>query len=175
MSHTPVIDCAPLRLVPFADQHLSAAYVGWLNDGITMRYSEQRHRVHTAQSCRAYVASAAAAGNMLWAIEVPQEGNRHIGNISASYDRNNGLADIGIMIGAQGCQGKGFGATAWGAVLAWLETDASLRKITGGCLAPNTAMVRIMQGAGMTPDGTRPQHYVVEGEAVDIVYFAVQV
>lgn len=174
MSAAPVLDCHPLRLAPFAAHHLSDAYVGWLNDRTIMRYSEQRHRDHTAASCAAYVAGVAAAGNMLWAIEVPEERNRHIGNISVTYDRNNALADIGIVIGADGCQGKGYGATAWGAVLEWLKTDTSLRKITGGCLAPNAAMVRIMQGAGMIPDGTRQQHYVVDGEAVDIVYFAVR-
>ena len=170
----PVLNRPPLRLAPFSGHHLSDAYVGWLNDRTVMRYSEQRHRDHTADSCRAYVASVAAAGNMLWAIEVPDEGDRHIGNISVTYDRNNRLADIGILIGAQGCQGKGYGATAWGAVLDWLKTDANLRKITGGCIALNHAMVRIMQRTGMTPDGSRPQHYVVDGDVVDIVYFGVQ-
>ena len=140
-----------------------------------MRYSEQRHRDHTAASCAAYVAGVAAAGNMLWAIEVPEEHNRHIGNISVTYDRNNALADIGIVIGADGCQGKGYGTTAWGAVLEWLKTDPALRKITGGCLAPNAAMVRIMKEAGMQLDGTRPRHYIVNGEEVDIVYFAVRI
>ncbi len=174
MRATPVLASGPLRLVPFAAPHLSAAYVSWLNDHNVMRYSEQRHRDHTVESCAAYVASMVAAGNSLWAIEVPAEGDRHIGNITASYDRNNGLADIGIVVGADGCQGKGYGATAWDAVLDWLKTDTTLRKITGGCLAPNVAMVRIMKGAGMQPDGLRPKHYVVEGKAVDVVYFAVR-
>lgn len=174
MRVTPILEGPPLRLVPFAAHHLSAAYVGWLNDRTVMHYSEQRHRTHTVQSCATYVASMAAAGNHLWAIEVPADGDRHIGNITAGYDRNNMLADIGIVIGADGCQGKGYGVTAWGAVLDWLKTDTTLRKITGGCLAPNAAMVRIMQGVGMQPDGTRPQHYIVDGAAVDVVYFAVR-
>lgn len=174
MSRAPVLDCPPLRLVPFAPHHLSDHYVAWLNDHTIMRFSEQRHFHHTAASCAAYLADVEKARNHLWAIEVPDEGGRHIGNISVTYDRNNGLADIGILIGAHGCRGKGYGATAWSVVLEWLKTRTSLRKITGGCLAPNKAMVRIMRGAGMIPDGTRRQHYVMDGEAVDIVYFAVR-
>lgn len=170
----PVLECPPLRLVPFAKHHLSSAYVGWLNDRTIMRYSEQRHRDHTADSCNAYVTSIATAGNILWAIEVPDECARHIGNISVNYDRNNGLADISILIGADGCQGKGYGKIAWGAVLGWLKTDVNLRKITGGCLAPNTAMKRIMQSTGMLSDGTRPKHYILDGDMVDIVYFAMR-
>jgi RimJ/RimL family protein N-acetyltransferase len=169
---TPVLHSATLRLVPFSLQHLSDDYVSWLNDEAVTFYSEQRHRNHTIDCCAAYIARTTAAGHSVWAIEVVDKGYSHIGNITASYDRNNAIADIGILIGAQGCQGRGYGATAWGAVLDWLKTDPSLRKITGGCMTSNSAMVRIMQGAGMVPDGVRPQHYLLEGEPVDLVYYA---
>lgn len=168
----PLLEAAPLRLVPFSDEHLSEDYIGWLNDPDVVRFSEQRHRRHTRKSCEAYIQACARAGNPLWAIEDCSAGNQHIGNISVSFDRANQLADIGILIGAPSGRGKGYGALAWGAVLEWLKTQPKLRKITGGCLAPNAAMVRIMQGAGMRPDGVRPGHFLVEGKPADIVYFA---
>ncbi|MDC3350286.1 hypothetical protein OAV78_00550 [bacterium] len=79
-------------------QHLSDDYVSWLNDEAVTFYSEQRHRNHTIDCCAAYIARTTAAGHSLWAIEVVDKGYRHIGNITASYDRNNGLADIGILV-----------------------------------------------------------------------------
>ena len=176
MDHIPILARGALRLVPFGERHLTPAYVGWLNDPDTMRYSEQRHRQHSLDSCRAFVAGFSGGPNQLWAIEAMdqdagQEG-RHIGNITASHDVHNRIADIGILIGADGCQGKGYGLTAWSLVLEHLAARPDLHKVTGGCLAANTAMVRIMQRAGMKPDGVRPAHYLLDGQPVDIVYYA---
>jgi RimJ/RimL family protein N-acetyltransferase len=33
-------------------------------------------------------------------------------------------------------------------------------------------MVRIMEKAGMAPDGRRLAHYLIDGEPVDVVYYA---
>lgn len=169
---TPILDRPPLRLVPFGLAHLTKDYIGWLNDPEVMRFSEQRHRQHTKSSSRAYVDGVAAKSDELWAIEILAADNRHIGNVSVNYDRNNGLADIGILIGATSCQGKGYGLVAWSVVLEYLKADQTLRKITGGCLVSNIAMVRIMQRSGMIADGCRPSHYLQENCPVDVVYFA---
>ena len=106
---------------------------------------------------------------MLWAIE-DQGNGTHVGNITASIDLNNGLADIGILIG--GGSGRGYGFSAWSAVLSYLEERADVRKVTGGCLAGNKAMVAIMKKAQMQPDGLRKEHFWVDGVPMDVLYFA---
>ena len=68
--------------------------------------------------------------------------------------------------------GRGYGFGAWCAVLDYLETRPDLRKITGGCLEGNKAMVAIMKKAQMQPDGKRKSHYWVDGAPMDLVYFA---
>lgn len=171
MADAPPLENEYLRLVPFGAQHMTLDYVGWLNDPDVVRYSENRHRRHSFESCQAYVADLAAGPSQLWAIEAMDQDGQHIGNITASHDPNNRLADIGILIGARGCQGRGYGRLAWGAVLTYLETRPDLHKITGGCLAANQAMVRIMQRAGMEPDGIRTAHYMVDGQPTDLVYY----
>jgi len=172
MAEAPLLSRMPLQLVPFEDRHLSQDYVGWLNDPAVMRYSEQRHRSHDMDSCRAFVQGFATGANQLWAIEAQDQGGRHIGNITASHDVHNHLADIGILIGADGCQGKGYGLVAWSLVLEYLVARSDLHKVTGGCLAANSAMVRIMERAGMEPDGVRSAHYLIDDQPQDIVYFA---
>ncbi len=150
-----------LRLVPFAERHLTERYVSWLNDPVVTRYSEQRHRRHTLASCRAYWESIAAP-DRFWAIELD---GRHIGNITATVDARNGVADLAILIGERDAQGHGHGLTAW--VQAIRESGA--RKITAGTMATNVPMLRLFEKSGMQIAGRRARHYLWEGQEVDMV------
>lgn len=157
---------------PFPDRLLTDRYVSWLNDPTLMRFSEQRHRTHTLESCRAFVRGFDSGPNRLWAIEAVTDGLGHIGNITAMIDPNNSLADVGILIGAPAAKGRGYGLEAWTAVLDFLLKDLGLRKVTAGCIADNIPMRRIMERSGMRMDGRRERHFLVEGRAVDVVHAA---
>lgn len=165
---TPRLQSGQLVLVPFSTRHLTETYVGWLNDPTVVRYSEQRHRSHSLQSCASYFQQFTAAGNLFWAMENADA--LHIGNITASLDTRNRLADIGILIGDPNARGKGHGLAAWGAVLRFLQDHPGVDKVTGGCLATNTPMISIMDKSGMVPDGVRLRHYLWEGQKIDIIY-----
>ena len=171
MATGPVIYGVQLTLRPFSSQYLSSRYLGWLRDPCVTRYSEQRHHTHTLESCAAYVASFEDGPNLLWAIWDTQR-DCHIGNIAVTVDRINGVGDISIMIGDSSVRGRGFGKQAWELVLDYLLHTLSLRKVTGGCMAANTPMVRLMEATGMQPDGCRVNHYLLNDEPVDIVYYA---
>src|SRR3569832_173441 len=80
VADAPRMQGARLTLVPFADEHLTARYIGWLNDAVTMQFSENRHRWHDTGSCRAYAHSFRGTPNVLWAI-VETASAAHIGNI----------------------------------------------------------------------------------------------
>ena len=165
------LDAGPVRLVPFCEGHLSESYVGWLNNPAVGRFSEQRHHRHSLDSCRAYVAGFACGPGLLWAIERASDG-LHLGNVSAAVDTVNGIADIGILLGPSEARGRGYGLAAWSAALGYLAARRDLGKVTGGCLATNTAMVQIMKRSGMVPDGYRLAHYLWEGRRVDLLYRA---
>ena len=76
----PSIRGGRLDLVPFAESHITDDYLGWLNDTHLMRFSEQRHRVHTRESARDYLRSFDDTENRFWAILEYGEGLGHIGN-----------------------------------------------------------------------------------------------
>lgn len=172
-SLAPALECGVARLAPFARRHLTERYVGWLNDPEVVRYSENRHRQHTLAGCEAYVSGFRQGPGLLWAVEVDDLG--HVGNVSASVDRANRIADIGILLGEPASRGRGLGLSVWTAVMDHLAARGDIAKITGGCMAANLAMVRIMQRAGMQPDGRRPRHYLLDGQRVDLVYHATYV
>ena len=164
------IETPRLAIVPFEARHLTARYVGWLNDPEVVRYSELRHRRQDRSGCEAYFDAMRRSDNFFCAIEVGDDG--HVGNLSVAVDAPNRLADISILIGERAMWGKGIGLEAWSAILRTLLERERFRKVSGGTVAPNRAMVRIMEKSGMRPDGCRPAHYLVEGQAVDVVHYA---
>ena len=166
------ITTARARVVPFEVRHLTDRYIAWLNDAQVVRFSEQRHRRHDRASCRAYFDSMSISNNYFCAVEINRDGEHHVGNISVYVDRPNGLADVAIMIGDRSVWGSGIGFESWRGVRRSLIKREGYRKVTGGCLAANRAMVRIMEKTGMRPDGCRAAHYLVDGNQVDLVFYA---
>ena len=166
------LDTARLRLVPFSPPYLTERYVAWLNDPAVVRYSEQRHRSHSLDSCRNYLNGFEGTANEFWVI-LRRDGNpAHIGNITAIVDENNGLADVAILVGEKLAWGQGLGTEAWITVCRYLLEERNMRKVTAGTLTSNRGMIGIMQRAGMIEDGRRSRHYLVDGEEVDMVYSA---
>lgn len=156
-------------LRPFAESDITPVYVGWLNDPVVVRYSNQRFRTHTVETCRAYLKSFAGTDNLFLAI---CRGSAVVGTMTAYVSRHHGTADMGILIGDPASWGKGIGKDAWTTVMRYLLARGDIRKVCGGTLRCNAGMVRIMECSGMSPDGVRVAHELVDGVPQDMVYFA---
>jgi [ribosomal protein S5]-alanine N-acetyltransferase len=172
MATSPDIGTRRLLITPFSERHLTLSYVAWLNDPEVMRYSEQRHKQHTIDSCRAYWQSFMGVPHYFWAIEEVDMGLGHIGNMNAYVDAWNSLADIGIMIGEKKAQGKGYGLEAWTGICNFLFTECRMRKVTAGTISLNVPMIKLMQRAGMIDDGARRRHYINSEQEVDVIHMA---
>lgn len=160
-------------LRPFSEQFLTERYVGWLNDRDVVRYSEQRHRKHTLETCRAYMNSFEGTPNYFVAIVAKDRQLGHIGNLNAYVDRHNGVADVGIVVGEKAVWGHGYGSEAWAAFVQFLIRERNLRKVTAGTLAINDGMIGIMRRSGMHIECTRRRQALCEGREVDTVYAAI--
>ncbi len=159
-----------LRIVPFKATHITTDYLSWLNDKELMQFSEQRHCVHTVTTCEAHVSSFDDTQNMFLALESLD--GKLIGTITVYHDLQNGIVDMGIMVGDESVRGKGYGYEAWKAVADWVLQNLKPRKLTAGCMALNTPMLKIMKSVGMQRDGVRKNHYIQNGKFVDILYMA---
>ena len=160
-----------LVLEPFCEKYLTDRYVSWLNDPDIVRYSENRYKIHTLESCRIYFESFINSPNCFWAVTIADSG-KHIGNINAYVNIPNSIADLGIMIGDKSSQGKGYAFEAWCAVIDFMLDKCGVRKVTAGTMSENGAMLKIMRNSGMTNDGIRKNHYLLDGREVDIVHMA---
>lgn len=166
------VHSARLRLEPFAETHLTARYLGWLNDPKTVRYSEQRHRSHDRASALDYLHSMQASDGHFWAIICHDATLGHIGNLSAYIDRTNGVADMAVMIGETRARGAGYGCEAWQTASDWLLAQPGIRKLTAGTMACNAPMLATMWACGMVEDGRRRHQFLLDGEPMDLVYGA---
>ena len=160
-----------LRLRPFETADINAVYLGWLNDPEVTRFSNQRFHQHTAESCAAYLASFAGSSNSFLLIEQLAD-QLPIGTATVYRNNRHGTADIGLMLGERRCWGQGYGREAWRAVLEALLAEAGMRKVTGGTARLNRAMVRIMEQSGMELEAVRARQELIEGQPVDLLYYA---
>jgi len=172
MAFAPTLTTPRLRLVRFGREHLTERYVAWLNDRDVVRFSEQRLRRHTLESCIAYWRSFEGTPNYLWAIELTAPDPLHVGNLNAFVDERNRIADLGILIGEKALWGQGLGREAWSAACTFLLNGARMRKVTAGTLAINKGMLAVMRACGMIEDGRRSRHVLVDGRGVDLVHAA---
>jgi len=156
---------------PFAESDLTGDYVAWLNDPEVVRYSNQRFRTHTLESCRQYLAGFAGSVNQFLSIR-SRETDRAIGTMSVYHVPQHGTADVGIMLGDRAEWGKGIGQDAWTLVIDWLVGDGGLRKVTAGTLGCNIPMLRLMQRSGMHEEAIRRAQELVDGRPEDIIHYA---
>lgn len=156
-----------VELRPFLETNITPAYLGWLRDPQLMKFSNQRFRQHDEASCLAYLASFKDSDNLFMAI---YRDAQFIGTMTAYQSSHHQTADMGLLIGAS-CQGLGLGKDAWITLMDHLLLTGC-RKVTGGAVRCNTAMVRIMESSGMQADGIRKAQELVDGSAQDILHFA---
>lgn len=164
---TPTLSTTCLVLRPMLKP--STRQIAWLRNPEVVRFSEQRHQTHTLSSELRWINSF-ENGSHLWAIWTAS--GEHIGTLSATFDRPNNVADVGIMIGETKFWGKGLGREAWTAATNWLlSREGGVRKLEAGCMKTNLAMAKIIQGAGFKLEGERLNHFLLDGSPISELMF----
>ena len=115
-----IIETERLMIKPFRESYITSEYLTWLNDKDLMRFSEQRHLNHTIESAKNYLESFNGTTNFFWAI-FTKDGERHIGTVNSYVDRNNLVADIGILIGSKNLKREGYGEEIWNGVMSFFQ------------------------------------------------------
>lgn len=160
-----------LLLRPFEPTDIDERYLGWLQDPEVTRFSNQRFRNHTMESCITYQRSFLGSANCFLLI-IHRQDEIPIGTLTIYRATHHGTADMGLMLGNKDYWRQGFGKEAWGAVVQALLQETGLRKVTGGTARPNTGMVKIMKESGMELESIRHKQELIEDQAVDLLYYA---
>ena len=158
-------------LKPFTASDITADYISWLNDSEVVRFSNQRFLKHDQESSSRYLASFEGTDNLFISIRCLSD-DRPVGTMTAYVSRRHGTVDVGILIGDKAVWGTGYGQDAWNTLTNWLLQRDDIRKLTAGTLACNHGMIKLMERSGMHQEATRKQQEIVDGQAVDILYYA---
>jgi RimJ/RimL family protein N-acetyltransferase len=158
-----------LRAMTPAD--ITPAYIGWLNDPVVVRHSNQRFVRHDRDSCERYLASFAGSDNLFLSLRL-QTTDEAIGTLTAYRHAHHGTADIGILLGERRVWGQGLGGEAFALLADWLARHGGARKLTCGTLSCNEAMLRVAEAAGFVREAVRPAQEIVDGQPAAIVYFS---
>lgn len=167
--HFAPLICERVALQSFSEDDITIEYIGWLNNPEVVKYSNQKFVSHTMESSLEYLHSFSNTGNIYLSIK---NNNKLIGSITAYIQSNHATADMGLMIGDQESWGKGFGLEVWSNLMEHLFASKKIRKVTGGTLATNVGMIKIMEKSGMLLEAIRYKQEVVDGSPVDILYFS---
>lgn len=155
----------------FNTSDIDDSYIGWLNNPDVVRFSNQRFLTHDRASCLRYLASFEGTKNMFMSVRRLSDG-RLVGTLTAYVSSHHGTVDAGIMIGDKSVWGGGYGQDAWDTLTKWLLGRDDIRKLTAGTLACNYGMIKLMERSGMTLEAVRKAQEIVEGQPVDILYYA---
>jgi ribosomal-protein-alanine N-acetyltransferase len=167
----PVLRGARVCLRAMQTTDVTPSHVAWLNDPEVVRLSNQRFLPHTLNSSLRYHASFVDSSNLYVSVRLAAS-DQAIGTLTAYRNVYHGTADIGILMGERKVWGQGLGLEAFVLLADWLSTQPSLRKLTCGTLANNHGMVKIAERAGFEREAVRVGQELVDGQPVDIVYFA---
>ncbi len=141
-------------------------FAGWLNDKEIVKYSEQRHLKHNAEFQRVHWRMAGENHLMYTIHSLYPEGP--IGSISARIDKNNNVANVGILLGGRTVWGQGYGFEAWEVFCNFLFIEKGIRKIEAGCMSINAPMIRICTKYGMRHEAIVQDHFLVDGKPVSM-------
>ena len=152
---------------------IGSHYLSWLSDPEVIRYMEIRFSpVGNLDELAAFVLSANASKDNLLLGIFQREGHRHVGNIKLGpIHRDHHRAEIGFLIGAKDCWGRGYATEAISAVARYGLDCLNLRKVTAGCYETNVGSARALVKAGFTREATIPWHVEFEGRRVASILF----
>ena len=137
----------------------------WLNDPVVQRtLALHGQRVSEADS-RAFIRGAESRGDLLFAIVAA---GRYVGNCGlhgfAPLDRR---AELGIVIGAPECWGRGYGTEAVRLVCRHGFDALGLHRVSLSCYANNARGLALYARVGFHVEGRRREAVFVDGGWVD--------
>jgi len=161
-----------LSLEPLRAEDVSAAYISWLNDPETMRYTESRYAKHTRESTQAYIRNT-NADPAVWMWRIVLADGTHVGNIRLSAPQiAHRRGSLGIIIGEKNLRGKGIGPRAIDLVAAYAFGKLGIHKLNAGIYANNVASQRAFEKVGFKREAVLQDHYFIDGRYVDGIMMA---
>lgn len=159
----------------FGNEHLNDPdYLNWLHDPDvvrTLNLPEYLAKPVPFEEVKSYCDQLMGSQTDLFLAIRCSSDDAFVGTIKAGHiDWRSGVADIGIMIGAQAYWGRGIAQDSILGLSRYLFDDLGLRKLTCGAMAINKAMISVFEKLGFRHEAClRAQDCIVDDEFCDHV------
>lgn len=148
----------------------TGAYLKWMNDEEVLKFTESRFLSCSDEQLRQYIDTINKDSSYIFRAITLRESGRHIGNIKLGpMDWNHRFGDVGVIIGARECWGKGYAAESIRLLVEYAFASLRLHKLTAGCYATNRAAIKAFEKTGFAIEGVRTSQYLFAGHYVDLV------
>lgn len=155
---------------PLAQMDLDGDYPFWFEEQDICRFNSHGKFFKTREYFQAYFQELNKEDKVVWAICNKEDG--HIGNISLQeISFINRTAEFAIILGNKKHWGKGVGLLAGNKLILHGFDKLNLKRIYCATAATNEGMIRLAQGLGMLHEGTRRQHFFLDGCRVDMLEY----
>jgi len=160
-----------LKLIPFKEEHVCDAYIGWLNDPEVNQFLDARFVRQTRETVLAYVQSFYGdAEKYMWGI-CQKDNKNFIGTATlGDINRHHRRGVLGLMIGGKGCWGKGYGTEVIKLIVDFAFKKLNLHKVTAGAVADNLRSIKAFQEAGFEIEGRMKSQDFSDGVFRDAIY-----
>lgn len=169
MKHTLLVG-QHVNLRILEEDDVGSDYVSWMSDRSVCRYLTTPANIHDEESLKQYVRSMnLSSRDHLFGV-FDEAGARHVGNIKiGNVDAVKNSADIGLIIGAKNCWGKGYATDAISVITEFAFETLSLHRLWAGMIAENIGSLNAFQRAGYKEVERRKKHTPFEGRLVDSI------
>lgn len=162
-------------LKEFSDENLyDKRYLKWLHDREVIKtIGRSEYFTPVAFSdVETYVRELQQSENDYFFALYTKKDNQFIGTAKIKWtDWYNKTADIGIMIGEKSYWGRGLATDTMVTLCSIAFNKLNLRRLTGGCLTSNIAMIKCLEHIGFVKEGLKRRHNLIDGFYIDNVIY----
>ena len=174
-----MINCTDITLKKFTIENLNdPRYLQWVRDPDVTKYIGRKELTEFVkfEEIQTYVHGLWRNKFCLFLAVYHLKDNDFIGtfkiNFGSKDGKENGVADMGIMIGNKSYQGQGLATNILGAASSYAFRKLGARKLVGGCVSRNIPMVKAFESVGYNLEGRlRNQTNLNDGDYCDHVLF----
>jgi RimJ/RimL family protein N-acetyltransferase len=170
--HAPLVNFTTERLAygPMTEAHIPYS-ARWANDWAISRPRGMVIRPYSLDTVRQWNESGRTNPQQAVFVIYDRASNRPIGETGlTSIDWFHRTAEFGVLIGETECWGRGYGAEATLAMLAYGFSSLNLHALWLRVSSSNPRGIRAYQRAGFQEAGRLREAQVIDGQRCDVVY-----
>jgi [ribosomal protein S5]-alanine N-acetyltransferase len=164
------LESRDLTCLPFRKEHLSARYLGWLNDAEVNRYSRRRF-VQTSKEDALRFLSSLQSTDQIMAITLRANGE-HIGNLQLGpLDLDESHGEVRILIGEKSQWGKGYATQAIHGACCYYFQALGLHRVEA--MSCNPGFIRAVRRLGWKEEGCMRERFLDGTARLDYRIFGI--